>query len=68
MPFSQIPGQNFSQPSSFTQTSLDKVDLKESADSLQRQRSNKEDEISDHEYYNDVQRELQPLRRSETTV
>lgn len=28
-----------------------------------------EDEsMSDHEYYNDLQRELQPLRRNETTV
>lgn len=32
------------------------------------QRSVEEESMSDHEYYNDLQRELQPLRRSETTV
>nr|UPI11530.1 epidermal growth factor receptor isoform X1 [Mythimna separata] len=32
------------------------------------QRSVEEESMSDHEYYNDLQRELQPLRRNETTV
>lgn len=32
------------------------------------QRSIEEESISDHEYYNDLQRELQPLRRNETKV
>lgn len=32
------------------------------------QRSAEEESMSDHEYYNDLQRELQPLRRNETTV
>ncbi|XP_052746802.1 epidermal growth factor receptor isoform X2 [Bicyclus anynana] len=32
------------------------------------QRSVEEESMSDHEYYNDLQRELQPLRRDETTV
>lgn len=31
-------------------------------------RSVEEESMSDHEYYNDLQRELQPLRRNETTV
>lgn len=34
----------------------------------QPQRSVEEESMSDHEYYNDLQRELQPLRRNETTV
>ncbi|XP_039764179.1 epidermal growth factor receptor-like [Pararge aegeria] len=34
----------------------------------QPQRSVEEESMSDHEYYNDLQRELQPLRRDETTV
>ncbi|XP_048488824.1 epidermal growth factor receptor isoform X5 [Plutella xylostella] len=34
----------------------------------QPQRSLEEESMSDHEYYNDLQRELQPLRRNETTV
>lgn len=32
------------------------------------QKSVEEESMSDHEYYNDLQRELQPLRRNETTV
>lgn len=32
------------------------------------QRSVEEESMSDHEYYNDLQRELQPLRKNETTV
>lgn len=32
------------------------------------QRSVEEESMSDHEYYNDLQREMQPLRRNETTV
>lgn len=32
------------------------------------QKSVEEESISDHEYYNDLQRELQPLRRNETAV
>lgn len=32
------------------------------------QKSIEEESMSDHEYYNDLQRELQPLRRNETTV
>lgn len=31
-------------------------------------RSPEEESMSDHEYYNDLQREMQPLRHSETTV
>lgn len=32
------------------------------------QKSMEEESMSDHEYYNDLQRELQPLRKNETTV
>lgn len=32
------------------------------------QRSVEDESMSDHEYYNDLQREMQPLRRNETTV
>lgn len=35
---------------------------------LVSQKSVEEESISDHEYYNDLQRELQPLRRNETAV
>lgn len=55
---------------------LESPSASETSDSIPRagtskylpQRSVEEESMSDHEYYNDLQREMQPLRRNETTV
>lgn len=53
----QISRPQFSPLSLFMQTSIDNVDLKQPVDTLQsQQKTNREDEIPDYEYYNDVQR------------
>lgn len=54
---------------------LESPNVSEGSDSIARttgkyipQRSLEDESMSDHEYYNDLQREMQPLRRNETTV